>query len=129
MSQYTEIMGELAALREQSAWLVSAVKQLLIDKVGRQPAMPFDELDLDDGPDFDPQNLATEYVVPQHAPKQPRKACPHNRQGVDERGALICQRCGTVLVQSGIINDPSRNGMAAAQTEWGRNSIMESNPG
>lgn len=41
------------------------------------------------------------------AARQDVKGCPHNRQGVDDRGNLICLRdgCGYVFTQSGIVQN------------------------
>jgi hypothetical protein len=36
--------------------------------------------------------------------------CPHNRQGLDDYGRVVCNRCNSVLAASGVIQDrPSYN--------------------
>ena len=89
MSQYSEIMAELAGLREQNDWLVTAVKYLLRQGSGVEAEMPagFDDEDLD----LDEDDGTV--VVPIHAPRAPKaKPCPHNRQGILD-GKLVCIRC------------------------------------
>lgn len=154
MSQYSEIMDELATLREQNDWLVSAVKHMLThpSQAAWQPEAPVeefdDEMDLDLADEIPPD--AGDVLVPIHAARPKNRCghartttkngvvtcascgadlgCAHNRQGVDEQGRLACNRCGALLNQSGVLNDPNRNGIQAARTEWGRNSLRESNP-
>lgn len=113
MSQYTEIMEELAAIREQNDWLVSALKHLLGREAGGQPEV--DELELDDEADF-------EFTAVRTRPQPKAKVCPHNQQGIVD-GRLTCLRCGFNFTETGsvqnrvgpngqIVRDPNPPGWA-----------------
>lgn len=110
----------LESVETKLDWLVQATKILLAEQAGVElEAEPDDEWAFLDEP------ADEEYIVPVHAPKAPkRKPCPHNQQTVVD-GAVTCARCGTKLVQGGVVGDPNRNGNQALQAEWGANSMRE----
>jgi hypothetical protein len=130
VSQYSEIMNELATIREQNKWLVSAVKQLLDRGSGIradewESLVTPDDLDLDEGDDFDAEYAAAAAaVIPgtsgcAHILTAIRGGhvvctqcgddlgCAHNQQAV-VNGRIVCAGCGTVLGQSGVVGrDPN----------------------
>jgi hypothetical protein len=110
-------MGQIDEIEAKLDWCVSALKFLLSHpSVGYElpPVADYDEPDAE--------------IVQMPPPRPPvAKPCPHNQQ-VLVNGAVKCARCGFLLVQGGIVKDPNRNGRLAAQTEWGANSLRESDP-
>jgi len=123
-----ELVEILVRIEEKQDWLVRATKALLAERVGVQLDDLDDDLEswlaeapLDEYPEDPNEHVAV------RRPRRPQKApCSHQHQ-VLKRGAVCCANCGERLVQGGIVGDPQRNGLAAAQTEWGQFSIQESN--
>lgn len=105
MSQFSEIMDELAALREQNAWLVSAVRYLLQGRaVDWQPEAPVDEYQ--DELDLGAPDPNEHFAVRENQPRT--RGCPHI-QIATRNGMVTCLQCGGELGcshnQSGIVNN------------------------
>lgn len=107
MSNFDELIERLDAIDDRTSWLVNAMKALLANEAGVELADvdPFDawmdEAPLDEyrQPAADPNEHIAVRTRP--APKKP--PCPHNRQGIDGEGNVICNRCGFVLTSSGVV--------------------------
>ena len=127
MSQFSELMDELSAIREQNVWLVSAVKQLMIAQAGGewQVEANRDQLELDLDTDFDAEYAAAAAAVIPGTSGCPHVltairgghvlctqcgtdlGCAHNQQAVVS-GRVVCAGCGAVLGQSGVVGrDPN----------------------
>ena len=85
-------------------WIAGALKYLLQQQAGGERVEPDEDAWLDEG--WEPEAPVGEYVVPVHAPKAPKRpSCPHNRQGIDDHGNLICQRCGYRFTSTGSVQN------------------------
>lgn len=100
-------------------WCISALKYLLQEHAAGP--LPADEDDWLEDEDEDLSQF--EHLAVRTPPRPKVKACPHNRQGIDDAGNLVCQRCGfnftgTGSVQNrvgpngGIVRDPNPPGWA-----------------
>ena len=107
MSDHDEVM-------ERLDWLVKAVKYLLSQEE------PAGLIEADE--DMSEHEHFAVRTPPKPAP------CTHQHQQVVD-GVVRCAKCMYPLIQSGVVGDPNRHGIEALRTEWGRNSLMESNLG
>lgn len=130
MSNFDDLMGELAEVRRQNDWLVAAVRHLLATEAGIDLAEGEDDFDqwLAEGPLEDYAVEVPDHVAVRRprAPVAPTATCSHQHQ-VLVGGVVRCARCGHGLIQSGVLNDSKRHGNEAARTEWGAVSLSESN--
>jgi hypothetical protein len=115
-------MGDLERIEAKVDWCVSALKALLKAEVGAPESVGWAAEELMAGRDVD---IVDDWIAPRHAPEPPK--CTHQHQTLDPTGAVKCARCGFVLVQSGVVQDPARHGREALGTEWGQQSLRESN--
>lgn len=108
MSNFDELIERLERIETQNAWLVAAVRRLLMDQA-EAPRDEFEDWLAEEDPDLPAQDIGVavdddEEDVSQGArvpgPRQP-KACPHNQQ-VLVGGNVACARCGAVLTSSGM---------------------------
>lgn len=97
-----QIEARLDALAEQNEWLIKAVKYLLANEAGIEP----DEDAWLDDEDIEVEGDASqfEFTAVRTRPQPKKPACPHNRQGLDDDGNVICQRCFQVLTSAGLVH-------------------------